>query len=343
MYKAVVCILVLLISAGAATAQNTTLVSVAETKQGSILQTNTYVGTIEYYASSKIPAERSGVVSSVSVDEGETVSSGKVLMTINKDVLLQNIAATSAKFEQQKLTLEKMTRDYERTKILYAENATTEQRYLDAGTDRLIQQYAVQTARADLTILQEEEKRSSVRAPYDGVIIKKYINKGDWVSAGSTVYEIAASRIEITVNLPQAVIQSVNIGGEVIVTVENTRYTGTVRTVIPSGNVASRTFPAKIDLNYQNKLYSGMDAQVSIPVGEPKTALIFPLDAVVKRGGIDVVFIVASGKVQAIPVKIIGYEGTNVGVEPDSRIKQVVTTGNERLTDGQNVNVSQGK
>ncbi len=86
-----------------------------------------------------------------------------------------------------------------------------------------------------------------------------------------------------------------------------------------------------------------MEARVSLPIGKRTETFIMSRDAVVPVFGINSVFVVNDDKVKMIPVKVVGYQGSTVGVLAEG-IKEgmkVVVKGNERLKDGQEVMIQQ--
>ena len=75
-----------------------------------------------------------------------------------------------------------------------------------------------------------------------------------------------------------------------------------------------------------------MEAKVSLPTGKKKKALIVERDAVIKKFGKQVVFVVEEGKARMLEVKVIGYTGTKAGISAEGlkAAMMVVTKGNER-------------
>ncbi len=343
--KAIFCSLTFVLFAFSANAQEVrpTLVSAAPVENGAVEPVKEYVGTVQYYAISKLAAERAGKVDSVVADEGAAVKKGTVLLTLNRDILNYSIEASDARLDQQKHVLDKAKRDFERIQALYADNATPLQRLQDAETDYFVQSRLYKVYTAELNVLREENKRSQVTAPFDGVILKRYVNQGEWVSVGATVCELASGRLEVAVNIPQAVAGFVKTGSDVTVSVEGKKYIGRTRVLIPQGNIASRTFPVKIDLDYDKLLLGGMDAAVFLPAGDKQPALMIPRDAVVRRDGRDAVFAISEGRASLVHVDVIGYSGSKAGVMSD-KLKAgdlVMTRGNETIRQGQSVSVSQ--
>ncbi|HEX7618532.1 MAG TPA: efflux RND transporter periplasmic adaptor subunit, partial [Verrucomicrobiae bacterium] len=97
------------------------------------------------------------------------------------------------------------------------------------------------------------------------------------------------------------------------------------------------TYLVKLDLSGAIGLRSGQFGRVSVPVGEA-SAIRVPDSAVIQRGQMELVFVVANGHAQLRLVKTGNRVGDEVEVVSglDSG-EQVVTVGAPALTDGQPV------
>jgi RND family efflux transporter MFP subunit len=110
-----------------------------------------------------------------------------------------------------------------------------------------------------------------------------------------------------------------------------------VKHIIPQADLASRTFPVKIEVanTPDTILKAGMFARVTLRPGAAQTTLFVPKDAVVRRAAEQVVFVVQEGKARLVPIKTgRAQEGTVEVV--DGQLKAgdtVVVTGNEALQD----------
>ncbi len=117
--------------------------------------------------------------------------------------------------------------------------------------------------------------------------------------------------------------------------------TGKVFAVIPRGDIATRTFPVKIRITNSMLLIEGMEARVALPEAKKRKTLIVPRDAVVTMYGNTVVFAVKDSTASLIQVNVIGYKGKTAGINGQGLTEgmKVVIKGNERLRNGQKVNI----
>jgi RND family efflux transporter MFP subunit len=172
------------------------------------------------------------------------------------------------------------------------------------------------------------------------VVIKRHVDRGEWISEGETVAVIGKDdTIDIIAEVPERYIQYIKKDMPVNATVNGYHLRGNVIAVVPRGDVATRTFPVKIRTANQYSLIEGMSARVILPTAKIVNALIVPRDSIITKFGQNVVFTVLDSKASMMPVQIIGYEGLSAGIRATG-LKDgmlVVVAGNERLRDEQAV------
>ncbi|HDH01242.1 MAG TPA: efflux RND transporter periplasmic adaptor subunit [Nitrospirae bacterium] len=199
---------------------------------------------------------------------------------------------------------------------------------------------------AEIERLDIELQKHAIRAPFDGVVLERLTARGEWLSPGSKVAKVALyDRVDVVIDLPEEDIRYVKRGEPVTVTISGKAHKGRIRSIVPRGDISTRTFPVKIDLKNTGNLKQGMDATVTIATGRKVDTLIVPRDAVISMFGRTVVFTVLDGKAKMLPATIVGYEGLKAGIRAPG-LKEgmpVVIKGNERLRNGQPVRVGQNQ
>lgn len=317
-------------------------VVVSEVMSGVIIPEAEFVGTVCYPQISDVASEVSGKVDGVNFEEGDRIKKGHMLVKINSELLRKDIQTKKALYEQVSSDLELARRDLNRIEKLYREEAVSEQVY-DEHRFRVISLGKKSASiQAEIGRLGVEFRKKTVRAPFDGVITKKFIEVGEWVSAGTKVATIARDdAVDVIFHVPEDVLTSVTQGKAAVVRAGGTELTGKVFSIIPQGDVPTRTFPVKIRVRNSASLVAGMEARAMFPRGPGIETLIVERDAVVSAFGENIVFACADSRVKMIPVKVTGYSGTMAGVEAPALAERmkVVIKGNERLQDGQVVEI----
>lgn len=166
-------------------------VVVSEVVSGSIIPETEFVGTVCYPQISDVASEVSGKIDSFTFEEGDRVKKGHVLVKIDSELHRKDIQAKTALHEQVSLDLELARRDLQRTEKLYREQTVAEQAYDEhrfrvAGLEK-----KAASMKAEIERLVIELRKKMVRAPFDGVITRRLIDVGEWVSPGTIIATIA--------------------------------------------------------------------------------------------------------------------------------------------------------
>ena len=216
---------------------------------------------------------------------------------------------------------------------------------IDQAVARMEQQMQ-QIARLNVQL-----RHHSIYAPFDGFVVEKLAEAGQWLTRGAPVVEVVAlDPIDVVVHVPEAVVHQLSIGDDVPLRVaalpkEHQALTGKIEGISPSADQRARTFPVRIRLDnpvYRGEflLRDGMQARATLS-GEPQQALMVPKDALVLGGQMPVLMLAEEtpdGKHIAVRVEV------ETGVAQDSLIsiigdlqegRKVVISGNERLQAGQ--------
>ena len=312
----------------------------AKVVSGEIVPQAEYIGTVYFAELSNVASEVSGKVVSVDVVEGQRVKADQVLVQLSSSML-------NARIQNAQAILEQATADFELAKIesqritrLYNAKSVSAGEY---DSKRLAAQSAEKVVAAQQATLNElyiERQNKRIKAPFGGVVLEKSIDRGEWVSVGTTVMVVAMDdEFNVVVNAPADAMGVVKEGLKVQVQLAGTELPGTVYAVIPMGDVATRTFPVKIRVKNNGSLAQGMEARVLLPRGAGGTTLVVPRDAVISARGQLVVWAVLDGKAVPMPVKIVGYRNMDAGVVSEKLAPgmDVVVKGNERLQPGQAV------
>jgi RND family efflux transporter MFP subunit len=147
---------------------------------------------------------------------------------------------------------------------------------------------------------------------YDGYVVQKHTELGQWVNAGGPVVEfIDLETVLVRIDVPESAIQAAQVGRQVSVLVEalGETFRGKIKHVIPQADVRARTFPIEVELpNADHRLKGGMFVRARVPAGPTEESLVVPRDAVLLRQGSDLVVAVvpspAGEGMMAMPVPV---------------------------------------
>jgi HlyD family secretion protein len=222
------------------------------------------------------------------------------------------------------------------------------------------------TARLEMAIErvrleQDTKSKYTIRAPFPGYVVEKMTEVGAWLAQGDPVAEVVEiDPIEVRVAVPQDFVSKLRPKMQVRVHLESRPdelLSGRIHRIIPQADSRSRTFPVLIRLDNPvrddgtHTLMPGMLVQVLFPAGTPKVALMASKDALIWTGTSVHVFAVteqnSDGSIRArrVPVQVGVVDRSRFEIiDPLGRLRprqHLVVVGNERLHDGQELNVVQ--
>ena len=318
------------------------LVEVAAISHGAAEPMVEFVGTVYYARKSDVAAEVGGMVEEVFFEEGYRVKSNEPLVRLGSDILDTAISATRADYELVKVELAQAEKELKRREPLYAEGSVSESAYDEYYFKSKMLQNRAQSLKASLDRLLLEKEKKKIPAPFDGIVVRKNAEKGEWIDSGGMVAVIADdSIVDIVVNVPAELLKYLEPGKKITVKSDNEKLTGSFLSYVPKGDVATRTFDVKIRLQNTPGLIEGMEARALVPSAEKRTGLTVPRDALIDKFGQNVIWVVRDSTAMMVPVQIIGYEGMRVGITGPELAEGdlVVVKGNERLREGQPVTI----
>ncbi len=201
---------------------------------------------------------------------------------------------------------------------------------------------AVHAQEAAVGRLQRDLEKAQIRAPFDGFVVTKRTEIGEWIDGGGPVCEmVAIETVKIRVDAPEHVIPFAVAGAPASVEVDALQASRAARIarVIPLAAAGARTFPIEIDLpNEKHELLPGMFVWANVPAGPPGQRLMASRDALVARGTAKQVFVIrpgADGANTALPLNVTtgleiagAVEIQAAGLQPGDLL---VSRGNERL------------
>jgi RND family efflux transporter MFP subunit len=309
------------------------------------LQTN---ATLAAFEEADLFAKISGYLSDVRVDIGDHVKAGQVLAVIDVPEMEQELAEAKAQLESKQSSLESASRQLDRYKAnITLQNALLRRREeLGAEghfiSDRTLDEVraAAEIAKADLSVAEANRALAAkqvdvaaatverikallsyrqIVAPFDGVVARRLVNRGDLVqvattatrttpSAGSLFTVQRIDTIRVFCDVPENDVPQVHIGDPAIVKAsgfDGQPFTGTVTRFSRRLDPETRNMRTEIDLsNPDERLYPGMYAEVSLEMNRRPGVLSVPATAVGSDGDGNFVYTIANDRITRLAIKV---------------------------------------
>jgi RND family efflux transporter MFP subunit len=325
-------------------AQRPSPVRFTEAREHVIRQSVQLTGSVQAAMLSLVASEIAGAVLEFPGREGTAVKRGQPLARLRQTSLELRIRAAEAELQEAEARHQLAERELERAQNLFKEEIFSQQQLDTARYELDARRGRIDQLRADIDRLKDDLDRSTIRAPFEGVVVAEHTAVGEWVAVGGPIAELQATTpLDVLVDVPERYYSVLRRGTEAAITfdaLDGVELRGRITAIVPRANEQARTFPVKIRIpNPGGRIGAGMVAQVAFPLGEPYRATIVPKDAVMVEGTERFVFVInGSDTVERVPVQSGPSSGDWVAVEGTVAAgTRVVTRGNERLRPGQSV------
>jgi membrane fusion protein, multidrug efflux system len=321
-----------------------TRVAVAQVFEKEMAPTILMVGMVDFDQSAGISPEISGLIVDHHMVEGEVVRKGDLLVQLNTDFLQKDIGVIDRQISQLDIRLEKTRKNLKRFETLFKEDATSEKDYDDLAfqlREFQIEKLTLQVTRAKKKL---ELDKSGIRAPFDGLVVERFKDIGEWISPDDPICRLAAiGQTVVKVPVSEGLIRYVQSGQAVAVTIDalGRDFKGQVRTIVPKVDPKSKTFELKVGIEFAQGLLQNMSASVNVPSGHKKKLKMIKRDALVRFQGKTFVYTVKEDKAKILPVQVSAVDGEYLGVDAPHIADgmPVVVDGNERLQPDQPVQI----
>ncbi|WP_143309506.1 efflux RND transporter periplasmic adaptor subunit [Chitinophaga vietnamensis] len=276
-------------------------------------------------------AETSGRITKLLVDEGSVVRQGQPIAYIDGQILNTDLESAKANLQQLKV-------DKERYEAAFQTGGVTQKQVDDA---RL--QYDVAKTRYEAASRRVSD--TYVKAPISGIINKKYVEQGAYLSPGNKMFDIVdVSRLKLAVTVPESQVVSLKTGQKVNVTSNvfpEANYEGTITFIAAKGD-NSLNYPVEMEVNNiaGKQLKAGMYGTAHFSSPETDKAIFIARTAFIGGVNSNEVYVMQGNtakKRKVVAGRILGdqveiREGLNEG-------ETVITSGQINLTDGATVAV----
>jgi len=326
-----------------ATGQQKPLLVKAELPQkGTLAKFFNYNGTVNAWKTANITPDASGRVGRILKKQGDKVSQGELLATLDMTSLelMQKqaraaMAVAQTAYQNAKLNAGRMKKMLENKAISQMQYENT-QLALDAADTQL------KSAKANLDLVDYTVKNAYMKASFSGIITAKNMEEGDMINPmmgmGQSILTLMdLSKVKIAVDVPAEEVEKIMIGQKCLVKISSRAdevFHGEVYSKNLAADPLSKTFKVEIKIdNPEMKIKAGVYADISIEYIRKENVYLLPLSALL--AGDKEVMVNDNGVAHKRVVRIGEKNGTRFellsGVNPG---ELVLTEGNYDLKEG---------
>ena len=243
-----------------------------------------------------------GSVTVVLVHEGDRVAAGQSLVHLDARDLEAKQSQVEAGLADATAARVEARAHAERIRGLYADSAATKAQLDQAETGLARATAAVAGARAMAAELAATASYADVRAPFAGVVTRRFVDPGAFAAPGAPLVSVEdASTLRVSVSAAPEAVRGLKAGAPVVATIGDVSVQAKVEGVVPSGGNLY-TVNALVP-NPGGQFLSRSSATLALPRGT-RRAILVPAAAIVRQGDLAGVRTVADGQATLRWVKV---------------------------------------
>lgn len=304
------------------------------------------MGELQAVEHARIAAEVPGRITEIRVAEGTPVEPGTVLLEIDRERWELELARAQAQRSEARAALVEQEREIQRIRTLHERKVASDSRLDQAETAFQLARSRLDAAAAAVGVAERSLDDSSVEAPFAGIVARRLVSRGEFVSVGSPLFELVAlDPIEVEFHLPEADSSRAAPGQQVELSVDpypGEVFEAEVIFVSPTIDPRTRTLRVKASLaNPDGRLRPGLFARADLGVAEREGVLWVREEAILQRADGAVAFRLIDGD-RAARIRVEtgvhreGWVEIRSGLEATD---QVIVRGHADLADGVRVAV----
>ncbi len=289
----------------------------------------------------EVAAQVVGEITEILADEGDAVEEGAVVLEIDPERRQLELDRARARVQEAEAGVAEQKREHARVRELAQKHIASRSQLDQAETALQTAGSRLNATRAELGVAERELRDASVSARFAGLIARRYVSRGEFVTAGQKLFELVSlDPIELEFHLPEADSSRVQVGMLVEVLVApypDEVFDANVTVVAPTIDPRTRTLRVKALLdNADGRLRPGLFARVDLGISRRDDVVMIPEEAVLQRADGPVIFRFVDGsriERRVIETGVIraGFVEVKAGLEPGDA---VISRGHADLIDG---------
>ncbi len=309
-------------------------VAVANITQEPFAETVTFQGNVEADKNVLVSPQASGTIRGIFVKEGQKISAGKTLASLDSDILNKNVAELEKSLELANYMLEKQEN-------LRKKGVGTEVQYEQAKNQK-------EALEKKLATLGMQASKSRVSSPITGYVDEIFPNVGEMANPAMPMFRVLnLDKITVVSDIAENYLSTINKGSKVSVYFPSLDLTLDDLAISQTGkfiNPANRTFDIRVNINNKdNKILPNLIAEVTVTKRYTDSAIVVPSASVLEDNkGQKYVYILNEGIAKKKLVSVEATEGDNTQISKKSGLKigtQVIVAGANAIVDGEKVSV----
>jgi RND family efflux transporter MFP subunit len=336
----------LLLPVSNALAQQTppaSVVQVAEVSRTELAPTVAVPGTIYSRNDVQVTAGVAGQLDMVA-EPGTYINKGESIAKIDSRPLQLQRAEQEALLARAEINVRQLESQLRRQRELGGSNLVSEFEIEQTVANRDLAISDANITKVRIRQIDDQIRRANIRAPFSGIVISRAHRAGEDVARGEILAQMTdIQNLEVRAFVPLKHLPRTVVGDAIEIFATNASFEGRIRALVPTGDVRSQTFEARIDLpsNAAANWTVGQLVSVAVPIRARTVSLTIPRDALVLRSNGAFVFRVNDDNIaERVAIEVGDSSGEMIAVTgPLHEGDRVAIRGAENLQEGTPVKI----
>ncbi|MEM8500840.1 MAG: efflux RND transporter periplasmic adaptor subunit [Pseudomonadota bacterium] len=331
----------LLLYAATIAAQDLPVVQVAPAEKREIASTLWVPGTVVSRQDAILSAETEGQLLWIA-ELGQEVAKGDVIARIDDRTLKLELRRNLSSAARIKAELAYQNRQINRLEELTLHNNSSRSELDQAKSQSAMLEQDLKMAQIAIETSQLLIEKTSVKAPFPGVIANRELMAGEFTESGSNLLRLVNTKqLELSARAPITIARYAKTGMQLTLRTENNYESGALRTLIPVGDERTRMLEARVTLADSSLWVIGEAVQLALTSSDVKSAIAVHRDALILRDtGVSVFKVAENNIARQLHVKPGASSGDYIAISGAIQSNdQLVIRGAENLSDGQEVHI----
>ncbi|RKZ12424.1 hypothetical protein DRQ50_11960 [bacterium] len=289
-------------------------------------------GPVTPVRAADLAAEESGPVVALDAVKGSAVKAGQTIVEQERAILAAQLAASRAALANQEYNVDKVRQLHEAGKVSRIELLSAESAYAQA--------------RALADVGRVRYARAAIKAPFDGVLVERWVELGEMVAPGQRVARVIDPyTLKIEAFLTDSQVSWIRIGDVATIVLGESDEPASAKVTFVSPEADRMTGKFAVELEIANDALhfrSGVIARARLPKLQSAGVVAVPRDAVIAGRAGPTAYVIQDGRAHLRQLTLGASQGLMVvvrdGVEAGERL---VVRGHRDLRDGSLVSVTE--
>ncbi|NEX61708.1 efflux RND transporter periplasmic adaptor subunit [Noviherbaspirillum galbum] len=266
-------------------------------------------GTLTPQAQATVKAKVAAVVDAMLVAEGMPVRKGQVVARLDTGDLRARLMTQQAAQDEARAKLALARKTHDTNRALLNQKYISQTAFDAAENSVELAQAALKSADSQLDMARRALDDATIRAPFDGIVSKRFVQVGEKVSPDTPVFALVdLKELVFEAQVPAGEIPRVHAGQEVAFGVDGfggRSFRGSVARINPTAEQGSRAMTVYVAVdNKDGALRGGMFAKGGLVLEKSAPAPLLPLNALRQADNAAVAYKVQQGRLVAQPLKL---------------------------------------